>query len=335
VSEKFPEEVVVTHSVPNPKWHPSSHPGGPPANLIYTRVVLDADPPHAVVGGAGGNGRITVAAKNGKPLAELIAGDKEAVVAAGQAGGRPGRLTLYDGNGHTAVNLTAAGAHAVVGGNVAGRITVAGADGKPLAELIAGAKEAVVAAGQSGGRPGRLTLYDGNGQTALNLTAGNARMSLYDGKQKETIRLDADTGDIALFNADCAEEFDVSQLEAAEPGTVMVLDDDSRLRPSDNPYDTRVAGVVSGAGGYRPAMVLDRKPDDANRTPVALVGKVFCKVDADPAPIRIGDLLTTARIRGHAMKAGDRERAFGSVLGKALRPLDSGKGLIPVLVALQ
>jgi hypothetical protein len=271
VSEKFPEEVVVTHSVPNPKWHPSSHPGGPPANLIYTRVVLDADPPHAVVGGAGGNGRVTVAAKNGKPLAELIAGDKEAVVAAGQAGGRPGRLTLYDGNG----------------------------------------------------------------QTALNLTAANARVSLYDGKQKETIRLDASTGDIVLFNADCAEEFDVSQAKAVEPGTVMVLDDDSRLRPSDHPYDTRVAGVVSGAGGYRPAMVLDSKPDDANRTPVALVGKVYCRVDAEPAPIRIGDLLTTASIRGHAMKASDRERAFGTVLGKALRPLDSGKGLIPVLVALQ
>jgi hypothetical protein len=335
VSEKFPEEVVVTHSVPIPKWHPSSHAGGPPANLIYERVVLDADPPHAVIGGAGGNGRVTVAAKDDKPLAELIAGDNETVVAAGQAGGRPGRLTLYDGNGHTAVNLTAAGAHAVVGGSAAGRITAAGADGKPLAELIAGDKEAVVAAGQAGGRPGRLTLYDGAGEIALNLTAANARVSLYDGKRKETIRLDAGAGDIVLFNADCAEEFNVSDADAVEPGTVMVLEDDSRLRPSDIPYDTRVAGVVSGAGGFRPAVVLDRRPDDANRTPVALVGKVFCRVDADAAPIRIGDLLTTGCIRGHAMKACDRERAFGSVLGKALYPLDSGKGLIPVLVALQ
>jgi hypothetical protein len=35
------------------------------------------------------------------------------------------------------------------------------------------------------------------------------------------------------------------------------------------------------------------------------------------------------------MKANDRDRAFGAVLGKALRPLANGRGLIPVLVALQ
>jgi hypothetical protein len=35
------------------------------------------------------------------------------------------------------------------------------------------------------------------------------------------------------------------------------------------------------------------------------------------------------------MKAGDRDRAFGAVIGKALRPLAAGQGLIPILVALQ
>ena len=35
------------------------------------------------------------------------------------------------------------------------------------------------------------------------------------------------------------------------------------------------------------------------------------------------------------MKATDQQRAFGAVLGKALRPLASGSGLIPILVALQ
>jgi len=37
----------------------------------------------------------------------------------------------------------------------------------------------------------------------------------------------------------------------------------------------------------------------------------------------------------HAMKARDPARAFGAVLGKALRPLQAGTGLIPILVALQ
>jgi hypothetical protein len=35
------------------------------------------------------------------------------------------------------------------------------------------------------------------------------------------------------------------------------------------------------------------------------------------------------------MKACDPFRGFGAVIGKALRPLAEGRGLIPVLVALQ
>jgi len=32
----------------------------------------------------------------------------------------------------------------------------------------------------------------------------------------------------------------------------MVLDDESKLRESFHPYDKRVAGVISGAGNYKP-----------------------------------------------------------------------------------
>jgi hypothetical protein len=69
--------------------------------------------------------------------------------------------------------------------------------------------------------------------------------------------------------------------------------------------------------------------------PVALMGKVFCKVDAQYSPIEVGDLLTTSPTLGHAMKAGDPLKAFGAVLGKALQSLKEGTGMIPVLVALQ
>ena len=65
------------------------------------------------------------------------------------------------------------------------------------------------------------------------------------------------------------------------------------------------------------------------------VGKVYCRVDAQYAPIEVGDLLTTSPTPGHAMKASDPLKAFGSVIGKALRPLQSGQAMIPVLVALQ
>ena len=142
-------------------------------------------------------------------------------------------------------------------------------------------------------------------------------------------------GDIQLSGADYAEDFDVTDLGGAEPGTVMVLDDSGGVRASDHSYDRRVAGVVSGAGNYKPAVILDRQVAGTNRRPLALMGKVYCKVDASEAPIAVGDLLTTSSTPGHAMKALDSAQAFGAVIGKALRPLKTGQGLIPILIALQ
>jgi hypothetical protein len=143
------------------------------------------------------------------------------------------------------------------------------------------------------------------------------------------------TGDIQLANADCAEDFDVCDLESTSPGTVLVVAEDGVLRASQHPYDRRVAGVVSGAGSYRPGLVLDRRRRESSCRPVALVGKVYCKVDAAATPIRVGDLLTTSTTPGHAMRVDDPRRAFGAVLGKALAPLSGGVGMVPVLVALQ
>ncbi|HUL25884.1 MAG TPA: hypothetical protein VLW44_08955 [Streptosporangiaceae bacterium] len=143
------------------------------------------------------------------------------------------------------------------------------------------------------------------------------------------------TGDIRLANADCAEDFEVASAEPVEPGTVMVLGDEDTLQPSQHAYDKRVVGVISGAGNYKPGIVLDRQSRQEKRSPVALLGKVFCKVDARYAPIEVGDLLTTSDTTGHAMKATDPAQAFGSVIGKVLRPLLEGQGLIPVLIALQ
>ena len=68
---------------------------------------------------------------------------------------------------------------------------------------------------------------------------------------------------------------------------------------------------------------------------VALVGKVFCKVDAASGAIAIGDLLTTSDTPGHAMRVGEPSRAFGAVIGKALAPFAAGRGVVPILVALQ
>lgn len=144
------------------------------------------------------------------------------------------------------------------------------------------------------------------------------------------------TGDIRLSNADCAEDFSVTAGQPVEPGTVMVLDDSGLLQPSSEAFDTRVVGVISGAGTYRPALILNRRGENQElRQPIALIGKVYCKADATHGAIRAGDLLTSSPTPGHAMRATTKEQAFGAVLGKALGPLAAGRGLIPILVALQ
>jgi hypothetical protein len=83
---------------------------------------------------------------------------------------------------------------------------------------------------------------------------------------------------------------------------------------------------------------------ELDRTKVAAgqVGKMaimgcytHCKVDADIAPIEVGDLLTTSPTRGHAQKVTEPQRAIGAIIGKAMGELRSGRGKIPVLVMMQ
>lgn len=143
------------------------------------------------------------------------------------------------------------------------------------------------------------------------------------------------SGDVFLANADCAEDFDIIDTASAEPGTVMVLGEEGALQQSYRAYDKRVAGVVSGAGDYKPGIILDKQQSVNERKPIALLGKVFCKVDAQYGAIEVGDLLTTSETPGHAMKAAEPLNAFGAVIGKALRPLREGQGLVPILIALQ
>jgi hypothetical protein len=176
---------------------------------------------------------------------------------------------------------------------------------------------------------------DGTGAAIFAEKKGdNGHAGFFAGNVHVTRNLTVD-GDVFCDAGDCAEDFDIADAGCSQPGTVMVLGDDRALYPSQSAYDKRVVGVVSGAGDYRPAIVLDKRHSSADRKPIALLGKVFCKADASSAPIGVGDLLTTSDVPGHAMKAVDPTSAFGAVIGKALRPLAAGQGLILILVTLQ
>jgi hypothetical protein len=138
--------------------------------------------------------------------------------------------------------------------------------------------------------------------------------------------------------ADLAEPFDVRSAASVDPAPGMVVCID-RTRSGELVVctaagDRTVAGVISGAGGVQPGMIMQQEGTAAaGQHPVALAGRVYVWADATTHPIQPGDLLTTSATAGHAQAETDHD-ARGAVLGKALTALPEGKGLVLLLVAL-
>jgi hypothetical protein len=156
-------------------------------------------------------------------------------------------------------------------------------------------------------------------------------------------------------------------LEPVEIGDVLVADRKlpGLMRLGRAAHDAAVVGIVSGEPGVvlgsgirriaeaDPELAArldeartfgDRKEEAAlwsemerrfrsTHAPVALSGTVPCKVDAGYGAIQVGDLLTVSPTPGHAMRSDD---AFpGTIIGKAMEPLESGTGMVRVLVMLR
>jgi hypothetical protein len=139
--------------------------------------------------------------------------------------------------------------------------------------------------------------------------------------------------------ADLSENFDVSPLDRdILPGMVVSIDParPGDLMVSQQAYDRKVAGIISGAGDVQPGMRMGQQGTRADgEYPVALTGRVYCWADASQGAIQPGDLLTTSSTPGHAMRVGDHTQAAGTTIGKAMTSLDEGTGLVLVLVSLQ
>jgi hypothetical protein len=138
--------------------------------------------------------------------------------------------------------------------------------------------------------------------------------------------------------SDLAEPFPISTAEqAVAEGEVVVIDEENpgQLKLTDQPYDTHVAGVVSGANGIHPGIQMHQEGLLGGGKNVALSGRVYVQADASNGAIKPGDLLTTSINPGHAMKVTDHARAVGAILGKAMTGLKEGKGMVLVLVTLQ
>jgi len=129
----------------------------------------------------------------------------------------------------------------------------------------------------------------------------------------------------------------VPAAEDLAPGTVVVLDKRSgnTVKASVESYDTSVAGVVSA----QPGITLGE--EGVSKEQIATTGRVRVRVDASKGAIAIGDLLVTSDVSGTAMKSvpidigGFSIHRPGTIIGKALEPLDRGVREILVLLSLQ
>jgi hypothetical protein len=93
------------------------------------------------------------------------------------------------------------------------------------------------------------------------------------------------------------------------------------------PEPDETAGAPAGEQGgdeIEPGQLL---------TVVTLGAFKAIKVDASHGAIQIGDLLVASDNPGHAVRSDDPR--VGSVIGKALGALESGTGIIPVMVSMQ
>jgi len=143
-------------------------------------------------------------------------------------------------------------------------------------------------------------------------------------------------------SADVAEWVPVS--EPVEPGDVLEFDPERAgyYRKTRSPCSTLVGGVVS----TNPGFVLGSQvrgsdtgltTDDSRLVTddsalLALLGIVPVKVTDEGGPIQSGDLLVASFTPGYAMRWDpDTDRTCGLV-GKALEPLESGTGMIQMLL---
>ena len=178
------------------------------------------------------------------------------------------------------------------------------------------------------------------GYMMLNTATGNLNVSGKIQPSGGVVYPDGNTQTIAwtgvLCGGDYAEAMNTaSEKETYEPGDLLVLaaDGNGAVSKSQEAYSTLVAGVYAtkpGVIGRRASLLKD-----AGEVPMAMVGVVPAKVTAENGPIKLGDLLVTSTIPGYAMKGTDRSRMLGAVVGKAMSSLDSGTGVIEVLVTLQ
>jgi hypothetical protein len=301
-----------------------------------------------VDGDSGGAGLVSVRGTNGATRATLDGSD-----------GGGGAVRLYENDGTQTVSLTSEGNGNLVlrqgdgstgigmfanNGTGGGGMSIYRDDGTFAGQLTVA---------DTTRRDGFLGLTKGNGNWGLvargqNSATGGGALYFYDSAGAATVVIDADSADEGRIwtqvltvtgGSDLSENFDVNtENDELEPGMIVSIDpkNPGELVLARDPKKTTQSLIQRSAGGVKPGMLMGQKGTLADgKHPVALTGRVYCQVDASFGAIAPGDMITTSTTPGHGMKATNRDRAFGSIIGKAMTGLRDGKGLVLVLVNLQ
>jgi len=292
-----------------------------------TLTLFESDGTSAARVNSAGGGSVGLSETDGTETAALTAGGGGFLQLRQSDGSSGATLAANNGTGGGGLSIQRND------GTFAGQLTVNGSVGFLGLANSAGVNKFVgVGANAAGGAA--LYLADAAGATAITLDAqsgAEARVSVAGTVSARVIEI---TG-----GSDLSEKFDISTgTTKLEPGTLVCIDPENpgRLIPSTSAYDRTVAGVISGAGGVSPGMLMGQPGTLADgKHPVALTGRVYAWVDAGHGAIQPGDLITTSPTHGHGMKAADAARCHGAIIGKAMTGLKAGKGLVLVLVALQ
>ena len=120
--------------------------------------------------------------------------------------------------------------------------------------------------------------------------------------------------------ADLAEKYEADANYAA--GTVVGFGGSKEITANLNDADPRVAGVISTA----PAYLMNSRCEGDITLPVALTGRVPCRVTGE---IKKGDMIVSA---GNGVGRAEANPKVGTVIGKALNDFNGRYGTIEVVV---
>lgn len=149
------------------------------------------------------------------------------------------------------------------------------------------------------------------------------------------------TGELQIKGgSDLAENFDISEDEGnyVKPGMLVSIDIEKEglLCITNQATDKKIVGVISGANGIKPGMLMGQQGTIAyGKYPIALAGRVYVLCNNEGGEINPGDFLTSASQRGYAKKASNLGDAQGAIIGKAMGKADSKTGYVLVLINLQ